>query len=162
MAGRNKEPIGIIQAKGKSHKTKAEIAEREASELKPLTDGIEPPAFLTAKQKKMFRTIAGWLSEWDVMSATDCIVLGRYVVAVEQYALCTRKLRAREIKSLSDLYGEWSDRLDKCDKQCCRLEAKLGLSPVDRARLVSPSKQSEPKVNRFAKFSVSGKAAGDG
>jgi phage terminase small subunit len=45
---------------------------------------------------------------------------------------------------------------------CGRLEAKLGLTPVDRAKLSAPVKQEEQKVNRFAKFSVSGKAANDG
>ena len=161
MAGRNKEPIALIQAKGKSHKTKAEIAEREAKEVKPVTDGIEPPSQLTAKQKKKFSALAAMMSEWKVLSATDCEALARYVGAVDEYWVCVKILRKKEIRAEIELYGEWSDRLDKWDKMCGRLEAKLGLTPVDRAKLSAPIRQEEPKVNRFAKFSVSGRASGD-
>ena len=155
MAGRNKEPIALIQAKGKSHKTKAEIAEREAREVKPVTDGNVPPSQLTAKQKKKFSALAAMLGEWKVLSATDVEALARYVGAVDEYWSCVRILRKKEVRAEIELYGEWSDRLDKWDKMCGRLEAKLGLTPVARAKLSAPVKQEEPKVNRFAKFSVS-------
>lgn len=162
MAGRNKEPIALIQAKGKSHKTKAEIAERQAREVKPLSEGIAPPSQLTSKQKKKFSELAAMLSEWKVLSATDCEALARYVGAVDEYWVCVKILRKKEIRSSVESYGEWSDRLDKWDKMCGRLEAKLGLTPVDRAKLSAPVKAEEPKVNRFAKFSVTGSAVNDG
>ena len=161
MAGRNKEPIALIQAKGKSHRTKAEIAEREAQEVKPITEGIEPPSQLTAKQKRRFNALAAMLAEWKVLSATDVEALARYVGAVDEYWACVRILRKKEIRANVESYGEWSDRLDKWDKMCGRLEAKLGLTPVDRAKISAPKKE-EPKVNRFAKFSVTEKASGDG
>ena len=161
MAGRNKEPIALIQAKGKSHRTKAEIAEREAQEVKPITEGIEPPSQLTAKQKRRFNALAAMLTEWKVLSATDVEALARYVGAVDEYWACVRILRKKEIRADVELYGEWSDRLDKWDKMCGRLEAKLGLTPVDRAKISAPKKE-ETKVNRFAKFSVTEKVSGDG
>lgn len=161
MSGRNKQPIDLLVAKGRSHKTKAEIAERSAAELKPLTDGIEAPPYLLKAQKEKFYVIAGQLQEWGIMSATDCNALARYVVAVDNYWYCVKKLRTKEAKALFDIYDEWSDKLDKWDKQCCRLESKLGLTPVDRAKLIAPKTEEEPKVNRFAKFAVTGKASGD-
>lgn len=161
MAGRNKEPIDVILAKGKSHKTKAEIAERRAEELAPIGSGIVPPPQLTAKQKKRFMALADMLGEWKVMSATDCEALARYVGAVDEYWACVKILRKKDVRADVEIYGEWADRLDKWDKMCARLEAKLGLTPVDRAKLSAPVKTEEPKVNRFAKFSVTSKASGD-
>lgn len=54
MAGQ-RQPIALVQAKGKKHLTKAEIAERERTEVKAPSDRVTPPSYLTATQKKAFR-----------------------------------------------------------------------------------------------------------
>ena len=58
MAGQ-RQPIALVQAKGKKHLTKAEIAERERTEVKAPSDRVTPPSYLTATQKKAFRKTAG-------------------------------------------------------------------------------------------------------
>ena len=50
MAGQ-RQPIALVQAKGKKHLTKAEIAERERTEVKAPSDRVTPPSYLTATQK---------------------------------------------------------------------------------------------------------------
>ena len=54
MAGRNKQPLSVIQGKGRSnHITKSEKNRREKQEeaLRGHTDKIEAPSYLTAAQK---------------------------------------------------------------------------------------------------------------
>ena len=55
MAGQ-RQPIALVQAKGKKHLTKAEIAEREQTEVKAPSDRVTPPSYLTAIQKNGERT----------------------------------------------------------------------------------------------------------
>ena len=52
MVPRTRQPIELIQAKGKKHLTKEEIAERQASELKVDLKNINIPGYLTKKNKK--------------------------------------------------------------------------------------------------------------
>ncbi len=50
MSGQ-RQPIELVIANGNKHLTKAEIEERRNSEVRPLTDEIGPPAYLTKKQE---------------------------------------------------------------------------------------------------------------
>ena len=50
MAGQRL-PIEVVQARGSKHLTKAEIQERKEREIKPVTDDIIAPDYLTKKQK---------------------------------------------------------------------------------------------------------------
>lgn len=94
MAGRPREPIDLIKAKGKKHLTKAEYEERKNGELQvPFTD-VEPPDFLNAKQKKEFVEIADQLLQLNIMTELDVNVLAQYCIA-------------------KTLYLEYSDQLKK-------------------------------------------------
>ncbi|EGC8431295.1 phage terminase small subunit P27 family [Listeria monocytogenes] len=94
MAGRPREPIDLIKAKGKKHLTQAEYEERKNSELQvPFTD-VQPPDFLTAKQKREFMEIADQLLQLNIMTELDVNVLGQYIIA-------------------KTLYLEYSDQLKK-------------------------------------------------
>ena len=57
MAG-TRQPIEVIQAKGRKHLTKAEIENRQKTEIKAADDQVLPPAYLSAKQKKRFKATA--------------------------------------------------------------------------------------------------------
>lgn len=85
MAGRPREPIDLIKAKGKKHLTKAEYEERKNSEIQvPFTD-VEPPDYLSAKQKKEFKQIASQLLELNIMTELDVNVLAQYCIAKTLY-----------------------------------------------------------------------------
>ena len=62
MAGQ-RVPLEVIQARGAKHLTKAEIQERQEREIKPITDNIVAPTYLSAKQKKEFYIIADQLKK---------------------------------------------------------------------------------------------------
>ena len=85
MAGRPREPIDLIKAKGKKHLTKAEYEDRKNSEIHvPFTD-IKPPSYLTSKQKKEFTDIAEQLLQLNIMTELDEDVLAQYCIAKTLY-----------------------------------------------------------------------------
>lgn len=174
---RPREPINLLEAKGKSHLTKAEIAERRASEPQLCTDGIKAPTYLTATQKKHFTLLASQLETIKIMGETDVDTLARYVVAETNYRAAVkaqRKLDKDEPKKDDPAYLEPADyyralelwyasqeaadkRQERYYKQASALARDLGLTISSRCKLVVPKSDDEPKVNKFAKF---GKAAG--
>ena len=169
---RPREPINLIEAKGRSHLTKAEIEERRAVEVQPCTDGIEAPSYLTAAQKKHFFKLAGQLEKIRIMGETDVDTLARYVTAQSQYEKTTKELRAlakdKPKRDEPDYYtqldlwyaaqGSAAKLQDRYFKQASALARDLGLTISSRCKLVVPAKDEEPKVNKFAQFR---KAAGD-
>lgn len=170
MAGPRK-PMLLNLANGGKNWTKEEIKERLDSEVQPVTDGIEAPSSLTAKQKKEFDRIAGQLQKLKVMGETDCDTLGRYVVAQELYIQAVKDLSVVQKQRpkgkdvvVEDLVA-WASMLEKLDKrveryfkQATTAASALGLTISSRCKLVVPVKDDEPKVNKFKKFDKAGSA----
>ena len=105
MAGRPKEPVDLIRAKGKKHLTKAEYEERKNSELHvPFTD-VEPPDFLTAKQKREFNEIAAQLLQLNIMTELDVNVLAQYIIAKTLYLEYSDQLK--KVMSKKNAVHKW-------------------------------------------------------
>ena len=163
---RPREPINLIEAKGRSHLTKAEIDERRAAEVQPCTDEIEAPGFLTAAQKKHFLKLAGQLEKIRIMGETDVDTLARYVTAQSMYEKATKELRAlskdKPKRDEPDYYtqldlwyaaqGSAAKLQDRYFKQASALARDLGLTISSRCKLVVPVKDEKPKVNKFEQF----------
>jgi P27 family predicted phage terminase small subunit len=167
MAG-PRQPINLIIASGKKHLTKAEIEERQNSEVKPCPDGIAAPSYLTAKQKREFDKIAGQLQKIGIMGETDCDTLARYITAQGFYEQAVKDLRQIQRERPKDAdpmtLARWADilvnmdkRQDRYFKQAQAAASALGLTISSRCKLVVPVSDEKPKVNKFAKF---GRAAG--
>lgn len=169
MAG-PRQPIELVLAKDKKHLTKAEIEDRMRRELKPCTDEITAPAYLTAKQKKDFYKIAEQLQKLKIMGETDCDTLARYITAQELYEQAVKDLRTVQKQrpkgedANPKALIEWAAMLEQLDKrqeryfkQAHTAAAALGLTISSRCRLVAPATEEKPKENKFSKF---GKAAG--
>ena len=93
MAGRPREPIDLIKAKGKKHLTKKEYDERKNSELDvPFTD-VEPPEYLTAKQKKEFTEIADMLLALGIFTQLDVDILAQYCMAKTLYLKYSEQIK---------------------------------------------------------------------
>lgn len=164
-----KQPIALIEQKGRKHLTKAEIETRTATEVAPITDDITPPPFLTSKQKKKFLTIAEQLRKLNVMGETDCDTLARYIVAEELYEAHSKQLRGlmkdapkrKDYETVVDYadalstYDEQvetiSKRQDRYFKQAQAAARELGLTISSRCRLVVPEIPEKP-ANRFDRF----------
>lgn len=165
--GRPKEPINLIVAKGKSKWSKADIEERQSSEVQPCVDDIAAPSYLTASQKKRFDKLAGQLQKIKILGETDCETLARYVVVQESYERTVKDLRAIERQrpkgdaATVEALVSWMEMLEKVDKRLERYfkqahtaASALGLTISSRCKLVVPVKEEPEKINKFNRFSV--------
>ena len=146
-------PIELVQARGAKHLTKAEIQERQNREIKPISDNIIAPAYLTKKQKAEFYVISEQLQKLKIMGETDVDALSRYIVANEFYINAVKQLRKPEIKSDPYKFEAWSKIQERYFKQCRSSANDLGLSISSRCKLVVPETKTEtPKENKFKQF----------
>lgn len=166
---RPRQPLALIEAKGKKHLTKAEIEERRATEVQPCTDDLTAPAYLTAAEKKRFTKLADQLAKIKILGETDTEALARYVTAQSLYEQAVKELRKvqkqrpkdAEVDDLviwADMLGSLDKRIDRYYKQAATAAAALGLTITSRCKLVAPAAPEEPKENKFMRFR---KAAGD-
>ena len=153
MAGQRL-PIEVVQARGSKHLTKAEIQERKEREIKPVTDDIIAPDYLTKKQKDIFYKLASQLEKLKIMGETDVDALARYIVANDSYVHATKQLRKSEVKNDPMKYETWSKIQERNFKMVRASANDLGLSISSRCKLVVPgaNKEDKPKENKFAKF----------
>lgn len=171
MAGQ-RQPIELLQAKGKKHLTKAEIAERERTEVKAPADKVTAPAYLTADQKKTFKKIVKELQKIGIVANLDVDALARLVVAQSKYIAVTEELNRQPLMveierdtGRKDADGEpilekvevvngQVERLaimqDRFFRQCRQGAADFGMTVSSRCRLVVPTAHNEPKKeNKF-------------
>ena len=152
MAGQRL-PLEVVQARGSKHFTKAELEERREREIKPITDNIIAPTYLTKKQKDEFYKIADQLKKLKILGETDVDALGRYIIANDFYINAVKKMRSTEVKNNPILFEKWAKIQDKYFKQCRASANDLGLSISSRCKLVVPeAKKETPKENKFKKF----------
>lgn len=152
MAGQRL-PTNVVIARGAKHFTKDEVKERLEREVKPITDNIVAPDFLTKKQKKEFDHIAEQLQKLKIMGETDVDALGRYIVANEFYVNAIKQMRKPEVKTDPFALEAWSKIQERYYKQCRSSANDLGLSITSRCKLVVPTvKAEEEKENRFKGF----------
>ena len=153
MAGQ-RQPIELVLAKGNKHLTKAEIEERKSSEVKPITDDISPPPYLsTKKQKEEFNKIANQLMKLKILGETDVDTLARYILSRDLYVNLTKQIRKNKILEDPILLDQYMKKQDRAFRQCDVCAKALGLTISSRCRLVVPeTKQEVPKENKFKKF----------
>lgn len=162
-----RQPLKLIQAKGKKHLTKAEIAEREATEVQAPSDMVEAPDYLSKKLKKQFNYYAKQLIELEIMSNLDVEALVRYLESYEFYREITDKLKDTPVTIEKEVYdkgefvidvsiNEVHKELHKLRKnyasECKAFANDLGLTISSRCKLIVPKKQEEatdPRESRF-------------
>lgn len=152
MAGQ-KLPIALVEAIGAKHLTKAEKAAREAREVKPCTDDITPPSYLTKAQKAEFVKIANQLEKLKILGETDVDTLARYILSRDTYIKLTKQIQKKEILEDPVRLNQYMKNQDRAFKQCHTAAKSLGLTIADRCRLVVPEIKTEaPKQNKFSRF----------
>ena len=165
--GNQKQPINLVIAKGKKHLTKAEIEERQKTEITTDHTNVKPPDYLNEEEVKEFYRISGIFLDIGIITELDEDCLAHYLVSNSSYIKYTKKIRALEdelleakrtdrkakLKSEIDTYLTYQD---KALKQCRACANDLGLSISSRAKLVMPQPKEEKKENKFAKFKVVG------
>ncbi len=160
---RPREPIALLEAKGRKHLTKAERVARRDAEVRAPCDNVFPPAWLTKKEKEKFSKIAEELIDIGIMSNLDCDVLARYVRNHTEYEKITRQLgkikftvdkksRVSEEEQLAEQTGKYNylQKIQaRLERQCNADARELGLTISSRCRLVMPKQEEEPRENKF-------------
>ncbi|MBO1003748.1 phage terminase small subunit P27 family [Pseudogracilibacillus auburnensis] len=176
--GRPKQPLSVIQGKGKSnHLTKEEIKKREEHEvsMRGDVDNIIAPSYLTIKQKEEFDLLAVELVKLDIFSNLDVDNLARYIDSRDQYIKITRSLRAmkttekvlvetgkldehgkeilKEVTIANKSYGDLQRVRNTLFTECRSAAGDLGLSITSRLSLVIPKKDdNKPKTEAERRF----------
>lgn len=102
MAGRPRKPL----ATNKKHFTKAEREQRENEELTvPFTD-VEPPDYLTAKQKRDFNEYAEKLVALGIFTELDVDVLAQFCIARELYIGYSKQVK--KVLDKANAVHKWS------------------------------------------------------
>ena len=106
MAGRPRQPIDLIKAKGKKHLSQSEYDERKESELQvPFVD-VAPPDYLTVKQKKEFNEYAEKLVALNIFTELDVDVLAQYIIARTLYLDYSDQIK--KINAKRNIVHEWA------------------------------------------------------
>ena len=151
MAGQ-RQPIALLEARGAKHLTKAEKAEREAKEIKPIADKITAPAYLTKKQRDEFDKYSEQLQKLKIMGETDIDALARYVISSELYIKLSKQIGKPAVYTDPILLDRYMKNQDRMFKQCRASANDLGLTISSRCKLVVPETKETPKENKFRKF----------
>lgn len=171
MAGQ-RQPVDLIVAKGKKHLTKAEIEERQRTEVRAAADKVTAPKYLTASQKRTFKKIVKELRAINLVANLDVDALARLVIAQEKYIEITEEidrqpLMTKEMYVQKNEEGklEYKEKIvvnkeverltilqNKYFKQCRQGASDFGMTVSSRCRLVAPVQNESPKENKFSKF----------
>ena len=169
MSGRKKQPLSVIQGKGRSnHLTKAEIKEREKQEkaIRGFADNIKVPSYLTKKQKEEFEEIASELIRLNIFSNLDVDALARYIDSRDMYIKLIKeikKIKATELVEDEDgrkrvIANEDYPKLIRSKNtlfnECRAAASDLGLTITSRLKLVIPNSDGDniPKSEFESKF----------
>lgn len=143
MAGRPRQPVDLLIAKGKSHMGQKEIEERREQEVKVPFDQIETPEYLTGASKKEFEKYAYMLKEIGIFTELDVECLVRYVMSQALYMQYTNKLlklvkngTVQELKGIQSLQ-------DRAFRQAQSAASSLGLTISSRCKLTVPKVASD-------------------
>lgn len=103
---RPREPIDLIKAKGKTNLSKKEYDERKSQEIDvPFTD-VQPPDYLTAKQKKDFSSYADKLVQIGIFTELDVDVLAQFCIARELYIGYSKQIK--KVLDKENIVHKWS------------------------------------------------------
>ena len=151
---RPRQPIELIEAKGKKHLTKKEKETRRKNELKVDLKNITIPEYLPEKLKLEFEEIANKLLIIGIMTELDEDCLVRYLLSKQSYIKYTNMLNKTTYKNKISELEKIMLMQDKAFKQCRASANDLGLTIASRCKLVMPTVEEKPKENKFSKFGV--------
>lgn len=143
MAGA-RQPLKVVKDKGKKHLTKAEIAQREQTEVTaPPALKPKPPKYLSNDLKKKHRAIGKQLIALGIFSDLDNDVLARYLISEQEYLATSEMLnQAIASKSVPGM-DELSRIQSRFYSQCAAAARDLGLTISSRCKLVVPQAPKE-------------------
>lgn len=154
---KKRKPIALHLLEGnKNRLTKAEIEERQKHEksMKARTDKIDPPARLSAAQKKRFEELSSQLVELEIFDNLDVDTLALYIETYDNYVRTIRSAKRMTNEQMDEDFDEYAKRMRTVTQLadlCRKLAGDLGLTITSRLKLVIPPKE-EVKESPMARF----------
>ncbi len=149
---RRKEPLKLLEAKGNSHLSKKEKAEKAQGEVKvPIPKQVRAPEWLPTNLRKEFNSLSRQLIDIGIFAKLDRDTLARYLIAHELYFRATSYIQAAISDGKSSEAVKWATVQGRYFQQCRECANDLGLTITSRCRLVAPQKE-EPEENAFEKL----------
>lgn len=138
-------PQNVIEMRDRSHQTKAEKAERHASE--PKTEKVKQvraPVWLPEHLRDEFAKLGRELNEVGLLSKLDFDILARYLMSRDAWVAA--HLKARDALDMDDAKeaGAWSRVARTYFDQCQQCANSMGLTISSRCRLVVPKPPEDP------------------
>lgn len=143
MAG-TRQPTALVEAKGKKHFTKAELAQRKAREptLSAPNEGggskIRAPSWLPKWLAEEFNDLRAQLVEVGIFARMDRDTLGRYLVAQHQFVAAMGRLNDALDSGDDEACAAWGREQERAFKQARACANDLGLTVTSRCKLVLP------------------------
>ena len=134
----NRKPAAALRANGSRHYSKAQLDEREKSEVQvpdALKENIAPPSYLTGTLVEEFNELAPALSAMGVLTALDVDTLAQFLIARKNYIRTTNKLTPAITAGNARDADRWSTMQDRFLKQMRNAAADLGLTVSSRCNL---------------------------
>lgn len=142
--GRNRQPVALLVAKGRSHMGRKEIEQRMESEVQVPFIDVKPPEYLKGdKQREEFMEIAGKLLAIGIFTELDEDVLARYILSKALYLQYTAKLSSLIRSGDTDEAAKVQRLQDTAFKQCRQCGSDLGLSVTSRCKLQIPKVEND-------------------
>lgn len=140
-----RQPINLVVLKGKSHRTKAEIQERQEREVKAASDRVTAPGYLPKELKLEFNKIAKELLKIELISNLDTDALARFILARSEYVRTIELLRSIDPGDDIKFYNLTLTANNTLFGQCRAAASDLGLTISSRCKLLVPKpKEKEP------------------
>lgn len=142
MAGRSKQPVDVIVARGRTHLTRAEKERRKAEEstVPPHLRSVDVPDYLLQWPDLVqeFDNYADMLHDLMPLNfgQPDADCLARYIISEHLFESLTSKLV--ELDSIEDIKALQVAQ-DKAFKQAHTSATALGLTVTSRCKLVVPA-----------------------
>lgn len=155
-AGKPKKSIELLIYEGRKHLTKAEIEKRRAEEARFTDDAIQPPPYLTKKQKEEFWKLADQLIALKVLKNLDVDSLAAYIQERDEWVAAVKLLRKKENRDDPTQYSKCLRDVERCRRQMRASATDLGLTITSRGRMVLPEQDKKPPENKFAQFQAVG------
>lgn len=146
----------MSKAMVKASQKKRRISNRERDDLNHLEEKqneklagqIEPPSFLSRKQKNTFRRLVESLEAINVVSSLDSDILGHYVYFQSVFE-DLKKLVDDEGYVLNGKTHPALAEMRQVSKVVYTYQNKLGLNPSDRMRFVDKVEEEEDELDAF-------------
>lgn len=146
-----RQPLEVLEARGRKHLSKSERAAREAGEVRGGGEikRLTPPSWLPEGQRAEFNRVARIVVQLmpSLVARTDGDTIATYCMARQEWLTATS--RVNQAMRAGDLEGAqgWGLVQDRFFKQARACANDLGLTISSRCRLVAPAPPPRPEDN---------------